>query len=121
MYNPARVRQYAPVRLRVTAILLVVALLTLYIPQSLVSLVPTAEAASPDNVSCQVYGGSANAGATYKNDFIDLFNRGTSPVTVTGWSVQYASSTGSSWQVTNLTGAIQPGHYYLVQEAAGAG
>ena len=29
-----------------------------------------------------------NAGATDRNDF-ELFNRGTSPVNLTGWSVQY--------------------------------
>jgi predicted extracellular nuclease len=35
--------------------------------------------------------------------------------------VQYASSTGTSWQVTNLTGTVAPGQYLLVQEAAGGG
>lgn len=121
MHISARVRQYAPARLRLASMLLVIALLALSIPQGLVRLVPTAEAASPDVVISQVYGGGGNAGATYKNDFIELFNRGTSPVTVNGWSVQYASTAGSTWQVTNLTGTIQPGHYYLVQEAAGTG
>jgi hypothetical protein len=51
-----------------------------------------------------VYGGGGNAGSTYKNDFIELFNRGTSPVNVSGWSVQYASTAGTTWQVTNLSG-----------------
>ena len=68
-----------------------------------------------------MYGGGGNSGATYKNDFIELFNLGTATVDVTGWTVQYASSTGSSWQRTVLSGIIQPGNYYLVQEAAGAG
>lgn len=72
-------------------------------------------------VISQVYGGGGNSGATYKNDFIELFNRGTATVDLTGWSVQYASSTGSSWTVTNLFGSIAPGHYYLIQEAAGTG
>jgi uncharacterized protein len=76
---------------------------------------------SPDIVISQVYGGGGNAGATLKNDFIELFNRGTAAVAITGWSVQYASATGSTWQKTNLSGVIQPGQYYLVQEAAGAG
>ena len=35
--------------------------------------------------------------------------------------MQYAAASSSSWSVTNLSGAIQPGKYYLVQEAAGAG
>jgi endonuclease G len=82
---------------------------------------PLAHAASPNVVISQVYGGGGNAGATYKNDFIELFNRGTSPVSLTGWSVQYASSAGTTWAVTPLSGTIAPGAYYLVQEAAGTG
>jgi len=72
-------------------------------------------------VISQVYGGGGNAGATLTNDFIELFNRGTAPVSVNGWSVQYASSAGTTWAVTPLTGTIQPGGYYLVQQAQGAG
>src|SRR5207249_585645 len=72
-------------------------------------------------VISQIYGGGGNSGATYKNDFIELFNRGAAPVNVTGWSVQYASATGTTWQVTNLSGSISPGQYYLIQELAGAG
>lgn len=83
--------------------------------------VRSAHAASASIVISQVYGGGGNAGAMYRNDFIELFNRGAVPVDVSGWSVQYASSTGSSWQATPLSGVIQPGHYYLVQEAVGAG
>ena len=52
----------------------------------------TASAASPDIVISQVYGGGGNAGATLKNDFIELYNRGTAPVSVAGWTVQYASA-----------------------------
>jgi 2',3'-cyclic-nucleotide 2'-phosphodiesterase (5'-nucleotidase family) len=82
----------------------------------------TALAASPDVVISQVYGGGGNSGATYKNDFIELHNSGSSAVSLNGWSVQYAAATGSSWQVTTLTNVtLQPGQYYLVQEAAGTG
>ena len=83
--------------------------------------IQTAQAVSPDIVISQVYGGGGNSGATLTNDFIELFNRGISPVSLTGWSVQYASSSGSTWQVTAISGTVQPGQYYLVQEAAGAG
>jgi hypothetical protein len=73
-------------------------------------------------VISQVYGGGGNSGATLKNDFIELFNRGNSSVSLTGWSVQYASTAGSSWQVTSLSSVtLAPGQYYLVQEAVGAG
>src|SRR5262245_53090869 len=78
-------------------------------------------AVSPDLVISQVYGGGGNAGATLRNDFIELFNRGATPVNVTGWTVQYGASTGTTWQTTALSGTIEPGHYYLVQEAAGTG
>jgi predicted extracellular nuclease len=78
-------------------------------------------AASPDVVISQVYGGGGNAGATFTNDFIELFNRGGAPVDVSGWSVQYASAAGASWAVTALSGTIAPGAHYLVQEGAGTG
>jgi hypothetical protein len=68
----------------------------------------------------QVYGGGGNSGAPYRNDFIELYNRGTTAVDLTGWSVQYAATTGTNWAVTPLSGSIAPGGYYLVQEAAGA-
>lgn len=71
-------------------------------------------------VISQVYGGGGNSGATYTNDFVELYNAGTSAVDITGWTVQYASSTGSSWQKTTLAGSIGPGAYYLVQEKEGS-
>jgi len=81
-----------------------------------------AASAPPLVVVSQVYGGGGNSGATYKNDFIELYNRGSDPVSLNGWSVQYASAAGTTWQVTNLTNfSLQPGQHYLVQEAQGAG
>jgi DNA/RNA endonuclease G (NUC1) len=80
-------------------------------------------------VISQVYGGGGNSGATLKNDFVEIFNRGTQTVSLNGWFVHYASATATSWNSppaagttpTALSGTIAPGHYYLVQEAAGAG
>src|SRR5438105_9956171 len=72
-------------------------------------------------VISQVYGGGGNSGATLKNDFVGLFNRGSAAIGVSAWSVQCASMLGTSWQRTNVSGSIAPGQYYLVQEAAGAG
>jgi len=76
---------------------------------------------NPVIVISQVYGGGGNSGAPLKNDYIELYNRGPSTVNLAGWTVQYASATGSTWQTTPLTGSIVSGGYYLVQEAAGAG
>ena len=100
------------------------ALLGVAVTAGAVTLVATggpAGAASPDVVISQVYGGGGNSGATYTNDYIQLYNKGAADVDLSAWSVQYASAAGSTWQVTNLTGTLAPGVRYLVQEAAGAG
>ena len=64
----------------------------------------------------QVYGGGGNSGATLTNDFVELYNPGPGALDLTGWTLQYASSTGSSWQSTPLAGSIAAYSYYLVQE-----
>jgi len=73
----------------------------------------------------QVYGGGGNSGSTYTNDFVELYNSGSTPVSLDGWSVQATSATATSWTAngapTLLSGVIQPGHYYLVQESQGSG
>lgn len=72
-------------------------------------------------VISQVYGGGGDGGATLHQDFIELFNRGTTTVDVTGWSVQYAAPHSLDWRKTELSGALAPGQYYLIQQAAGSG
>jgi hypothetical protein len=79
-----------------------------------------AQGASSDILISQLYASGGNAGATYANDYVELLNRGSSSVDVSGWTVQYATATGTSWQATALTGSIQPGRYYLVQLASAA-
>src|ERR1051326_1621522 len=58
---------------------------------------PPARGICSNVVISQVYGGGGNSGAPFRNDFIEIFNRGTTTVSLSGWSVQYASSTGSTW------------------------
>ncbi len=74
-------------------------------------------------VISEVYGGGGNAGSFYKNDFVELYNPTSFPVTMTHWSVQYqsATGTGSTWQKTIFTGTIPAHHFFLVQEAQGSG
>jgi len=73
-------------------------------------------------VISEVYGGGGNSGATFKNDFIELYNPANTAVDLTGWSVQYTSATGTgAWQVTPLTGSIPGKGFYLIQEIAGTG
>jgi predicted extracellular nuclease len=95
----------------------------------IISLLPTqrASAVSTNVVISQVYGGGGNSGATYTNDFVELFNRGTETVSLAGWSIQYTSATGTgnfganSSQLTELSGSIASGQYLLIQEAQGSG
>src|SRR5262245_5481391 len=78
-------------------------------------------AVSSGVVISQIYGAGGNSGAVLRNDYIELFNRGTSSVSLAGMSVQYAATTGSSWAATPLPAVtLAPGQYFLVQESGGA-
>ena len=75
-----------------------------------------------DVVISQIYGGGGNL---YNADYVELFNRSSTPVSVAGWSLQYASATGtgnfSGNGVTALSGTLQPGQYLLVRLAGATG
>jgi predicted extracellular nuclease len=94
---------------------------TALVAGALLAAAPANAAPSPDVVISEVYGGGGNNTATLTNDFIELYNKGSAAVDLSTWSVQYGSAAGNFSGRTNLTGSIQPGQYYLVQEAAGAG
>jgi hypothetical protein len=84
-------------------------------------LFPSAARASASGVVVsQIYGGGGNAGATFRNDYVELFNAGSGAVDLSGWTVQYATAAGTTWQTTALSGTIAPGHYSLVQLASNA-
>src|SRR5450759_2786328 len=102
--------------------LFVFALILAFIVSFLPAQAQPAYAVSTNIVISQIYGGGGNSGATYKNDYIELFNLGSTAIDITGWSVQYGSATGTTWtSKTVLSGVIKPGQYYLIQEAAGTG
>ena len=72
-------------------------------------------AAPADVVISQYYGGAGSGGALWNKDFVELFNRSSAPVNLSGWSVQYQSAAGTSWAVIAATNTVlQPGQYYLV-------
>ena len=67
----------------------------------------------------EVYGGGGNAGALYDRDFVELTNVSSAAVNLSGWSVQYASASGTSWQKTDLAGILPAGRSLVVGEAFG--
>lgn len=96
-----------------------------FLPVSLaLALLPAAAQAGV--VISQVYGGGGNSGAPYNRDFIELFNRGGAPLSLSGLSVQYGSATGtgaiggSGLAVSLPAVTLQPGQYFLVQLAGGS-
>lgn len=89
---------------------------------TILGVVAVAASANAQIVINEVYGGGGNSGSTYKNDFVELINRGTSSVTLNGATLQYASSSGTFntyHTLPNIT--LAPGQTYLIQESAGTG
>lgn len=70
-------------------------------------------------VISQIYGAGGNAGASYLNDYVEIFNPTGSSVTATNWSVQYAAAAGTTWSVATFSGTIPSGGYFLIQLASG--
>jgi predicted extracellular nuclease len=68
----------------------------------------------------QVFGGGGNSGAQLNSDYIEIVNPTAFSVSLSGYSLQYASSTGTSYQTFSLPSfTLQPGQYYLVMGATG--
>ncbi|WP_082624302.1 ExeM/NucH family extracellular endonuclease [Nocardioides sp. Soil805] len=84
-------------------------------------LTATANPAGTGLVISEVYGGGGNSGATYTNDFIELYNPTDAAISLTGHTVEYFSSGGGSGGATTLTGSVPAKGHYLVQQAAGTG
>ena len=81
---------------------------------------PAAQAASTTVTISEVFGGGGNSGAPVRSDYVELYNSSTSAIDLSGWSVQYWSASGTSAQRTPLSGRLEPGKKFLVQEADGA-
>ncbi|HEX8498208.1 MAG TPA: lamin tail domain-containing protein [Actinomycetales bacterium] len=81
---------------------------------------PASAAPSSGVVISEVYGGGGNSGAPFSNDFVELYNLGSTPVDLSTYVVQYFSATGTTAaSTTRLTGTLAPGSSYLVQQSAG--
>ncbi|MDN3691426.1 lamin tail domain-containing protein [Chryseobacterium tructae] len=66
----------------------------------------------------EIYGGNANSGAVFKNNYIVLKNIGTTLVSLTGASIQYAPAIGAFTEYHTLPDfTLGPEETYLIQEA----
>jgi predicted extracellular nuclease len=65
-------------------------------------------------VISEIYSGGSLP-ATYNRSYIELFNRGTSTVDLSGWTIQSTFPTGSTWFRSHLTSTLLgPGQHYLI-------
>lgn len=61
----------------------------------LLAIASSAFAASQVRISQAYGGGGASSGATYKQDYVELFNSGGTAVSLAGWTIEYGSATGN--------------------------
>ncbi|WP_298750344.1 ExeM/NucH family extracellular endonuclease [uncultured Serinicoccus sp.] len=87
----------------------------------LVALSPAALAAGPGLVIDEVYGGGGNSGAVYTHDFVELVNSTEASIDLDGYAVSYYSSSGNLGDSCDLTGTVEPGASFLVQQNPGSG
>lgn len=67
-------------------------------------------------VLSQIFGGDSTGDGVYSNDWVELHNTSNQPVTLGGYSLQYASASGTSWIKVILPDAgVRAGGYFLVQ------
>jgi uncharacterized protein len=97
--------------------LVIVAIIAVMIASLLAIRLPAAQASVSGIVFSQIYAGGGAAASTWQYDYFELFNAGSSSVSVNGWSVQYQSSTGTTWAIsaTLPNVSIAPGKYLLVR------
>lgn len=70
----------------------------------------------------EVYGGGGNSGAELTHDFVELTNSSDTDVDISGWTLNYASATGSFGSSSmTLSGTVPAGGTFLVQLAQGNG
>ncbi|HBB88013.1 MAG TPA: hypothetical protein DC047_10395 [Blastocatellia bacterium] len=74
-------------------------------------------AAAGDIVLSQIYSNGGNAGSTYQNNYLELFNRTDNPIDFDGWRIYFTSANGSFDQAISFTSSRQifiGGHQYLL-------
>lgn len=89
---------------------------------------PVQASETNDNiVISQVYGAGGNgSGASYRYDFVELHNPTDHAISLDGLYLLYGSATNTTWPTVvgstymALSGSVDAGDYYLIQQASGA-
>jgi hypothetical protein len=82
--------------------------------------------AKPKIVISQIYSRGGEQGATFRNDYIELFNRGNTTVDINNWGLQATSFEGSVTSgmmvrfISSRSIEIEPGKFLLVALAGGS-
>ncbi|MDB5201947.1 MAG: Endonuclease/exonuclease/phosphatase [Ferruginibacter sp.] len=87
---------------------------------SLIATAGNSPTVSTGLVISQIYVNGGSTGATYQYKFVELYNPTSSPISLNGLSIQYASPTGTTAQpyALSTTATIPAGRYYLIQGAS---
>ena len=66
-------------------------------------------------VISQVYAAGGEQFSTYRSDFVEIFNQGGEPISLNGWTLEYAPGSTGIWsQVEVLGWTLEPGQSYFV-------
>src|SRR2546427_1383900 len=80
-----------------------------------------AEAISTNIVISQLYLGTGGFESKPRNQYIELFNSGTTTVNLQTWTIQYGTEDTNTWQAFPLSGSLAPGQYYLIRAGSTSG
>jgi hypothetical protein len=69
-------------------------------------------------VIAEVFAAGGNSGAVYKYDYIVLYNPTLLSMDISNYSLQYATATGTNYEVISLINTINAESYYLVKLAS---
>lgn len=95
----------------------------------ILSTLSTAQSTADPNIRIsQIYTRGGGAGATFQNDYVELFNRGKTDVDINGWSLNISNFSGIppniQYSATNIklfssTGIMSPGSHLLIKFGGG--
>jgi hypothetical protein len=78
--------------------------------------------ASGEVVINEIYGGGGRLGASFNQDFVELFNNGTDAVDISGFQLEYAKPTRSFRTIATIPAStiLGPGEFCVIGGASGA-